>query len=117
MPYPFGETVTHLDGTVTGRDGLGNDVYTFPVKAVYSGVAVAPQDGNGTPGNENVQGQEQVIQGLQLLGLPDGIEVSALDRFIVRENTYEVVGQPEDLQSPFTGWRPGAPVSLMRVTG
>lgn len=117
MTYPFGETVTHLDGTVVGLDSDNNDVYTFPVKAVYEGIAVAPQDGNGTSGNERLYQQDQVITGLALYGIPASATVAATDRFIVRGDTWEVSGAPQYYLNPLTGWSPGYVVSLSKVTG
>lgn len=117
MTFPFGETVTHLDGTASvTQDDLGNDVRSFPVKATYSKVPVAPRDGGGTSSNELVQGQDMVVIGLTIY-VPDRVVVDAQDRFMVRGEEFEVQGDPQFYQSPFTGWRPGSPVALQRVTG
>jgi hypothetical protein len=116
VTYPFGETVTVLDGSPSTPDGYGNDTRLYPVKAVYSNVPVAPADANGTGGNEYLDGRDTVIIGLTVY-LPDGASVSPTDRMLVRGDTWEVVGSPQPWQSPFTGWRPGVPVALSRVTG
>lgn len=116
MTYPAGETVQILNGATTGRNQYGDDVHTFPVKATYTDVPVAPADANGTGGNEYVDGRDTVIIGLTVF-LPDGADVQATDRAIVRGQTWEVVGDPQQWQSPFTGWCPGVPVALRRVTG
>jgi hypothetical protein len=114
--HPTGETVTVLDGTATGQDVSGNDTQTWAVKAVYDDVPVAPSDANGTGGNEFTDGRDTVIAGLTIY-LPDGADVAAVDRVIARGETWDVVGQPQDWLSPFTGWRPGRAVALQRVTG
>jgi hypothetical protein len=114
--YPFGETVQVLDGTATSRDGYNNDVPSYPVKATYTNVPVAPSDGNGTGGNEYTDGRETVVIGLSVY-LPDGADVQAVDRVRVRGADWEVVGDPQAWQSPYSGWRPGTPVALRRVTG
>lgn len=117
MPtYPFGETVQVLDGTAMGEDADGNDVATWPVKATYSGVPIAPADGNGTGANEYLQGKDLVVIGLTAY-LPDGANVAPVDRIVARGETWEVSGLPQPWRSPFTGWRPGIPVSLRRITG
>lgn len=110
MDFPFGETVTLVRRTQTGVDALGNDVYGTTEVAITN-VAVAPRTDS-----EDIQGRDQVVVGLTL-HLPAGTVVDAVDRFIVRGNTYEVEGQPEALQSPFTGWNPALPVAVTRVTG
>lgn len=114
--FPFGETVTQVRRVLSGElDSDGNDVYS-DAPAVLENVGVAPRDANGSGGNEQTQGRDTVIIGLTLF-LPAGTVVSATDRFMVRGNVYEVEGQPEDLHSPFTGWNPGLPVAVKRVTG
>ena len=116
MQYPYGETVVILDGAATSQDADGNDVSTWPTKATYTHVPVAPADGNGTGGNEDTAGRDLVVIGLTAY-LPDGADVAAVDRATVRGETWEIVGLPQPWASPFTGWRPGIPVALRRVTG
>lgn len=113
--FPFGETVIHIVRAVAGEDRDGNDD-RGDVETEVRDVGVAPRDGNGTSGNENVQGRDTVVVGLTLF-LPAGWKVSATDRFRVRGELYEVDGQPEAFHHPFTGWNPGLPVSVKRVTG
>jgi hypothetical protein len=116
MTFPYGETVTHIVRTASGRDGDGNDTWT-ETSMVINNVAVAPRDSNGSStSNEQTQGRDTVTIGLTI-GLPSGTVVAAVDRFIIRGNTYDVEGQPESLLNPFTGWNPGLPVALKRVTG
>ena len=114
--FPFGEPVTILDGAATSQDDDGNDVATWPTKATYPSCGVAPSDGNGTGGNEQTDARDTVVIGLTVF-LPDGADVSPTDRAIVRGQMWEVVGEPQAWQNPFTGWRPGVPVALRRVKG
>lgn len=116
MAFPFGETITQIKREATGQtDPDGNDVLTeTPVQ--IENVGISPRDANGTGGNENVQGRDTVIIGLTLL-MPPGSQVSPTDRFLVRGDLWEVYGQPEPIVSPFTGWNPGLPVAIGRVTG
>lgn len=116
MSYAFGETISVLDGVATSRDGDGNDVQTFPQKATYDNVPIAPTDGNGAGANEAVQAQDQVIIGLTIYP-PDGADITAVDRIVVRGETWDVVGLPQPWVSPYTGRRPGMVVALKRVTG
>ena len=116
MTYPFGETVVQIPRRKSGRNGLNNDVYVDGAPITYQNIAVWPRDGNSTSANEDTYGAERVIIGLGI-SLPPGSQVSAEDRFQVRGETYEVDGDPQEYRSPFTGWNPGLPLSLTRVTG
>jgi len=111
---PFTQQVTLVTRTVSGQDAYGNDVFTETSTAV-DGV-VWPRDGNGTSGNEQLQGRDTVIVGLSLL-LPPGTDVTAVDRVDVGGLSYEVTGEPGHFFSPFTGSDPGVLVGLTRVTG
>lgn len=113
MTAPFGETVTLLSRTVTGRDGDGNDLYTV-VETPVPGSVFAPFGGT-----ELIQGQDTTIQNPTVyLGDPEVVP-KATDR-VRRSNgeVYEVDGQPQVYPpNPFTGERVGAVVRLERVTG
>lgn len=115
VSYPFGEMVTLHRRTATGRDALGNDIYT-ETAATLTNVAVWPVDANGSGGNEITGARETVIIGLAAL-LPPGTVVSALDRVTVRGELHEVNGEPAVERSFLTGWYPGVLVNLRRVTG
>jgi len=112
---PFTQQVTLVTRTVSGQDAYGNDVFT-ETSTVVDGCVVWPRDGNGTSGNEQVQGKDMVIVGLSLL-LPAGTVVTATDRIVVNGLSYEVTGEPGHFSSPFTGLDPGVLVGLTRVTG
>lgn len=109
------ETVTQIKRVATGQDGYGKDIFA-ETRTNIPNVGIAPRDANGTGGNEDVNARDTVIVGLTLL-MPSGSQVSAVDRFVVRGDLWEVYGQPESIISPFTGWNPGLPVAIGRVTG
>ena len=114
--YPYGEIVEVLDGSATTQDNDGNDVHSWAPKATYTNVPIAPADANGTGGNEYTDARDTVIIGLTVY-LPDGADINAVDRVVARGATWEVVGEPQAWQNPYTGRRPGVPVSLRRVNG
>lgn len=115
-PYPFGETVQILDGSAASHVRYGQSGASYPVKATYTNCAVAPADANGTGGNEFTDARDTVFIGLTVF-LPDGAVVAATDRVRARGIDWDVIGEPQQWQSPFTGARPGMAVSLRRVTG
>ena len=106
----FPEPATIISRTVTGQDGDGNDVYTES-QLLTSGV-FAPEGFT-----ELIQGQDTVIANPTFY-LSDGAPVPLpTDRLIVRGDTFEIDGQPQEFANPFTGSRPGAVLRLERVTG
>jgi len=107
---PFAESFTILARIVDGQDGDGNDVYTT-VSTITRG-AFAPAGSQ-----ELIQGQLMVITH-DTLYLDEGQPVpSATDQMRVRGTVREVDGTPSVYRSPFSGWAPGAKVSLREVTG
>ena len=114
--FPYGETIQVLDGEATGQDSDGNNVSTWPIKATYTNVPLAPADGNGTGSNERTQGQDLVVIGLTAY-LPDGADIAATDRVFARGETWDVSGLPQPWISQYSGRRPGMAVSLRRITG
>lgn len=110
MGFPFGQTVTLQQRTVTGVDADGNDTYTATSTDV-TGCAFNPG-----PSIETVQGQDMIVD-TPTLYMPAGTVVSAYDRLVVAGVTYEVSGSPNFWKSPFSGWDPGVVVSLKGVSG
>lgn len=110
MNFNFGETVTLLRRQLTGRDMYGDDVYT-DVETVLTNVPAWP-----TSTTENDQGAETVYS-LVTVYLPPGTDIDSIDAVRVYGGRYEVRGQPHAFVSPFTGFNPGIPVALERVTG
>jgi hypothetical protein len=107
--------VIHIARTDTGEtDVYGNTVYT-EVSTEYD-IVTWPWDGNGTGGNEDIRGRDQVTSGLTL-SMPADASVSPVDQFIVRGQKYEVVGRPEPYLFPWANWDPGLPVAVSLVEG
>lgn len=109
--FAFGEGVTLITRTLTGRDDLGNDVYTQTEVTL-------PRCGFD-PGHsvEDVQGRDMVTVQPRLL-LPAGASIPApIDAVLVNGVTYEVDGTPNLVRNPFTGWTAGTVVNLKAVTG
>ncbi|AYF29307.1 hypothetical protein CSH63_17915 [Micromonospora tulbaghiae] len=114
FPFPAGETVTVVRAPLVD-DGYGNQARDWPAAArtPHDGCAVA----QGSRGGEAFTGDRNaVLSDLQVFMRP-GADVVATDRLEVRGRTYEVVGEPFDWSSPFTGVRFGTVVYCNRVEG
>lgn len=118
-PFPYGETVTRLrrfeevdpysqQVEVAAWDDPDNPPYELEIAgcAFNPGVSSEPLD----------LARNAVITRPEVYA-PAGSDVLAGDRLVVRELTYDVVGDPADFRSPFTGWAPGLVVRLERVDG
>ena len=105
-----GKTVTLLSRAATGRDSLGNDVYTDTSTNV-AGCIVYPRGSQ-----ELVQGQDLVTDGLTVL-FPPGTAVKATDRAVVDGVTYEVDGEPSVWSNPFVSIADCVQANLKVVTG
>jgi hypothetical protein len=111
VTYEFAVPVTLVRRTVTGRDISGNDVYT-ETSVSTTGVFA--------PGRsvEQTDGGETVIYQPTIFGIPEDVDVTAIDAVIVNGDEYEIDGAPQEgLLSPFTGWEPGQILTLKKVTG
>lgn len=109
MTFPYGKAITLVTRAVTGRDVYGNDVYGETTTTVVG--AFAPGGSS-----EQVQGQDTVTT-QPTAYLPSGTDPTAIDALEVDGQRYEVDGDPQSWQSPYTGWAPGVAVRLQRVTG
>lgn len=109
MTFPFGDLITLITRTRTGRDGDGNATYTT-VAATLRG-AFAPAGSI-----ETVQGQDQVVT-QDTVYLPPGTQVHAVDQVIVNSVTYEVDGSPNSWRNPYTGVTAGVAAKLKQVSG
>jgi hypothetical protein len=100
---PYGETITRLRATVT-EDEYHNQNFdwTSPASLAITGAAVA-LGGTFDVGATDRQPTESDFD----LYLPSGSDVASTDRLIVRGKTCDIVGDPFDWRSPFTGWSPG----------
>lgn len=103
MTSPFtpsdqhGQTVTFVHRQLTGEDQYGNDVYG-KTNVDVPGCVVAP--GNTS---ENFQGTLQITSDVTVY-TPAGTTVDLpVDQMIINGVTYNVVGNPNNWSSPWTG--------------
>lgn len=108
--FGHGETVRQFRySTVT--DAHGNSRRVLDEEVDLPNVGVGPNTST-----DDLADGDRVNTGITL-HLPFSAPVSSSDRFDVRGQLYEVEGIPLGFRNPFTGWSPGATVSLRRVTG
>ena len=112
MMFPHGETVTVLRRVVGGVDRYGNPTDTWAEGVDVALCGVAPRSSD----EPAETGRAAVITGLTVY-MPTGTQIAPADRLVVRGVTYEVVGEPGDWRSPFSGWRAGVEVAVTRVEG
>jgi hypothetical protein len=110
MTFPFGETITVITRTKTGVDGYGNATYGESSVDVIG--AFDPAIGfESTAGNhDQVTSQPQAL-------LPFDAVVDSNTVLVIRGKRFEVDGEPNYWQSPFSGWQAGLAVPLKRQTG
>lgn len=113
ISFPYGETVEVLRAGLTD-DGYGNQVrdWSSATTTPYEGCAVA----QGTKGGEVLADRNAIVSDL-IVFMPPDTDVLATDRLRVRTRVYEVVGEPFDWQSPFTGAAFGVVAYCDRVEG
>lgn len=114
MIFPYGESVSVLRAGLVD-DGYGNQVsdWSTATSTPYDGCAVA----QGTRGGEVLAGDRDAVVSDLVVFMPPGADVVATDRLEVRGRAYEVVGEPFDWASPFTGAAFGVVVYCNRVEG
>lgn len=112
MNFAHGETVTILHPGSSAEDDYGDTTTATWTAEDVAGCAVAPG-----ASEENNRRQATVSVDFTVY-MPAGTTVEPEARMMVRgdtdDDTYEVVGEPADWRSPFTGWRPGVVVELVR---
>lgn len=108
----FGETVQHVRFAGQKRNAHGQVIETFhdPVGIDRVGVDIPRVD---EPHNGLAQ---RVVVDLVIF-LPPGLEVGSRDKFVIRGDTYEVIGGAPQLNNFFTGTPFMTEVKLRRVTG
>lgn len=119
LPVPYPETVTLLrPGASTGRDELGLPVPGPVEEIVLTGCVVTPRQEAERIGGPAQQGRDTVVTGWTVYVPPGGTVVLTTDRMLIRGETCEVLGHPEDWgRSPFTGTRGPQVVIADRITG
>jgi hypothetical protein len=97
LPFPGGETIILRRMKPTGaRDAYGAVVYVAHDETLR-GVVIYPQSST-----EVAQGQERSRIALTVVLPAEVLAVDAVDRIVWRSKEYEVEGEPEPFQSPFT---------------
>jgi hypothetical protein len=109
VTFPYGQQITLITRTRSGQDTYGNDIYTESSTVVT---------GAFNPGTsvELVQGQD-LLTVQPTIYLPPDVQPQAIDAVEVDGLRFDVDGDTNVWQSPFTGWQPGNVVKLKRVTG
>lgn len=114
MDFPHGESVDVLTAGAVTDPYSGETVtdWSAATEVTHDDVAVEPR-----PSGEPVQdARNAVTSGFTLYGLPAG-SVTAANRVRVRGEVYNVLGEPAEWRSPFTGWEPGLVVQTERTAG
>jgi hypothetical protein len=99
MSYPVlanGRMVTLRHRFVSGQDDYGNDTYD------YTDEEVGPCSIQQANSRETTTFSDQVLTGI-IVFMPWGTEVDYEDRMIVDGDEYEITGDPDHWQSPFSG--------------
>lgn len=108
----IGETVTILRAGTPTTDRYGNEVPGADQRLDVYGCAVAPRADADITG----QGRQGVIVGTTIY-FPPATDVRATDRLEVRGETHDIVGDPGDWRSPYSGRARGVEVSTRRAEG
>jgi len=96
LPFPGGETITLRRRKPTGqRDAYGALIFASSDETV-AGVVIYPSSSTEVSG-----GQERARLALNVV-LPPTVTVDAVDAIVWRGKQYEVEGETEPFQSPFT---------------
>ena len=97
LPFPGGETITLRRVVVqTGSYDDYGVLQSTTTDQTVTGVAVYPNSSS-----EALQGQERTRAGYTV-ALPTTVTIDSVDRIVWRGLEYEVEGEPERFQSPFT---------------
>lgn len=111
--FGHGESVLLHRYLGAGRDSHGNVIPSYAPPVTVAGVGVAP----GSSSEPRSGGSSRVITGMAIF-LPPDVSVNPQDQITVRGQLYMVEGDMSGAwANPFTGWNPGAEVTLKRVTG
>lgn len=113
-PFPNGETVTVLTaGTKTDPYSTeATEDWANPTSYDVTGVGVEPRP-SGEPTED---ARNRVTSGFTLY-FPPSVAPTPQQRVVVREVTYNVLGEAAVWRSPLTGWTPGNIVQVERTEG
>lgn len=107
-----GQTITVIRGGAPTINDFGEDVPGPPSEIRIDNCVVYPRTTE-----EQTQGRDLVITGLNVLMPPDAPEVYPTDQVDYRGVVYDVDGDVAAWRSPYSGWRPGVQFALTRVSG
>jgi|SRR5215472_5634051 len=110
MSFPYGQTVTVVKRTVSGQDSLGNDTYT---ETTFDVTPCVVQSSGSV---ETVQFTDQVSDDITVF-LPYGTDLQAIYAIQWNGLRYEVQGNPQMWQSPFSGHTSPIQIRATRITG
>lgn len=129
MMFPHGETVTRLRAPLAEDPYSGETIRRDWAGATWPSVfpAVWPDDVEALeipgcafdPGGSSEpaeQGRASVTTQPSILA-PFGADITATDRVVIRDRTWDVDGDPAAYRNPFTGWEAGLVVKLKAVAG
>lgn len=107
MSFPLGQTITvHR----MARDRYGDRTETAHFEV--AGCGFAPR-----LSTENTGRAEEVTADAELYA-PHSADLRVTDVIELADSTrWEVQGEPQRWQNPFTGWQPGVVATLRRATG
>lgn len=113
LRHAFGEPIILHRFKELSRNQLGQTMKVFHPDVVVNNVAVAPYQVS-----ENASGLSERVESRVVIYVDPEIQISSSDEVTVRGNRLTVDGDASgDWVNPFTGWSPGAAVTLKRVTG
>lgn len=117
-PYPYGETIVRMRrGPSPGRDPRGQPIPGPVAEVPVPGCVVTPRAQTPTVGGDQQQARDTVVVGFTVYA-PPGTDVLTTDQFRIRDQVYEVTGEPGDWRaSPFTGTKGPVQFAADRVTG
>lgn len=115
FPLPNGETVIRLRRQLirdpySDEETLGS--WEGADEMVIRGVAIAPTSSV----EPDADGRQLVVTGVALYCAADE-DIQPEDRIRARSGLWDAKGELLTWRSPFTGWEPGAQVSIEKVKG
>lgn len=108
----FGDTVTVLRRGARDKHG---DHTGFVESHTIAGVGI-DWVGTGSSSSSEPSGERETVLIDAVLFLPSGADLEATDKVELPDGlVYRVVGKPQQVKNPLTGWRPGKEARVQRV--
>jgi hypothetical protein len=108
--FPYAVPMTLLKRAVSGQDEYGNDTYT-ETPIVVQQCVFQPS------GSTEVLIFTDQVSTNDIIYMPAGTDVSALDAIQYDGATYEVTGAPSEWMSPFSGRVSPIRINVLLVSG